>query len=194
MSAPLGTTKAISDNANTSQPTIQLLSKIGLLVVVVLLILAAWKNITSAVILLGVVLSAAGIAKIWSRYSLNHVYYELLLSEQRTFPGEEVELTVRVSNQKLLPLAWLEINDELPSQLPVVNPDDGELSEGTLKNSISLMWYRRASWHYRLQCIKRGYYALGPAMLHSGDIFGFYPARLHWLKLTISLFIPGFSP
>ena len=194
MSAPLGTTKAISDNANTSQPTIQLLSKIGLLVVIVLLILAAWKNITSAVILLGVVLSAAGIAKIWSRYSLNHVYYERLLSEQRTFPGEEVELTVRVSNQKLLPLAWLEINDELPSQLPVVNPDDGELSEGTLKNSISLMWYRRASWHYRLQCIKRGYYALGPAMLHSGDIFGFYPRSLALAEVNHLIIYPRIFP
>ncbi|PIU22722.1 MAG: DUF58 domain-containing protein, partial [Chloroflexi bacterium CG08_land_8_20_14_0_20_45_12] len=142
---------------------------------VIVLVIAAWNNLTPVVILLGVVLSAAGIAKIWSRYSLSHVYYERLLSEQRAFPGEEVELTVRVSNRKLLPLAWLEINDELPLQLPALNLASGELFEGTLKNSISLLWYRRANWRYCLRCTKRGYYALGPATLHSGDIFGFYP-------------------
>jgi len=175
LSASPNTTGKSEGKASSFQPTIQLLSKVGLVVVVIVLILGAWNNITPVVILLGVVLSAAGIAKVWSRCSLKHVYYQRLLSEQRAFPGEEVELTVRVGNEKLLPLAWLEIDDGLPLQLPAVNLASGELFEGALRNSISLLWYRRASWRYRLRCIKRGYYALGPAVLHSGDIFGFYP-------------------
>lgn len=174
LSSP-GTTGESVGNTSPSGPTIHLLSKIGLVVLAIVLIIGAWNNLTPVVILLGVVLSAAGIAKIWSRYSFNHVYYKRLLSEQRAFPGEEVELTVQVSNRKLLPLAWLEIDDKLPSQLPALNLVSNELSEGVLRNSISLLWYRRASWRYHLRCVKRGYYALGPAMLHSGDIFGFYP-------------------
>jgi len=191
---PLNATGKSAGTAISSRPTIQLLSKIGLVVMVIVLVIAAWNNLTPVVILLGVVLSAAGIAKIWSRYSLSHVYYERLLSEQRAFPGEEVELTVRVSNRKLLPLAWLEINDELPLQLPALNLASGELFEGTLKNSISLLWYRRANWRYRLRCTKRGYYALGPATLHSGDIFGFYPRSADSAEINHLIVYPQIFP
>ena len=190
----LNTTKKSEGNASSSRSTIQLLSKIGLVVVAIVLILAAWNNLTPVVILLGVILSAAGIAKFWSRYSLSHVYYERLLSEQRAFPGEEVELIVRVSNRKLLPLAWLEINDGLPLQLPAVNLASGELSEGTLKNSISLLWYRRASWRYSLRCMKRGYYTLGPATLYSGDIFGFYPRSVVSVEVSRLIVYPKIFP
>ena len=190
----LNTTKKSEGKATSSQSTIQLLSKIGLIVVAIVLILAAWNNLTPVVILLGVILSAAGIAKFWSRYSLSHVYYERLLSEQRAFPGEEVELIVRVSNRKLLPLAWLEINDGLPLQLPAVNLTSGELSEGTLKNSISLLWYRRASWRYHLRCMQRGYYALGPVTLHSGDIFGFYPRSVVSVEVSRLIVYPKIFP
>jgi len=188
------TTRESEDKASSSRPPIQLLSKVGLVVVVIVLILGAWNNLTPVVILLGVVLSAAGIAKIWSHHSLSHVYYERVLSEQRAFPGEEVELTVRVSNGKLLPLLWLEINDGLPLQLPAVNLASGELFEGALKNSISLLWYRRASWRYRLRCVKRGYYALGPAMLHSGDIFGFYPRSVASAEVDHVIVYPKIFP
>ncbi|MEA3253470.1 MAG: DUF58 domain-containing protein [Chloroflexota bacterium] len=154
------------------------------------LVLGAWNNMLPLVVLLGIVLSAAGLAWLWSRYALNSVRYERLLSEQCSFPGEEVSLTVRVSNEKLLPLAWLEIDDELPVQLPAINLVTGELSEGALQNSISLLWYRRASWHYRLQCTRRGYYALGSANLSSGDIFGFYPRSTVWNEVNYLVVYP----
>jgi uncharacterized protein (DUF58 family) len=49
---------------------------------------------------------------------------------------------------------------------------------GSLNNVASLLWYTAVSWRYRLHCSKRGYYSLGPLVVTSGDIFGFYPRSI----------------
>lgn len=103
-----------------SAVSVQLLSHSGLIILFIFLILGIWNNITAVVILLSILFAAVGIAKFWSHYSLRNVFYERLLSESRTFQGENIQLTIRVSNNKLLPLAWLDINDKLPTELPIL--------------------------------------------------------------------------
>lgn len=158
-----------------SAVSVQLLSHSGLIILFIFLILGIWNNITAVVILLSILFAAVGIAKFWSHYSLRNVFYERLLSESRTFQGENIQLTIRVSNNKLLPLAWLDINDKLPTELPILLAANEESLKSTHIISIALSGYKRASWHYKINCNKRGYYKFGPANLHSGDIFGFYP-------------------
>ncbi len=162
-------------NNGYSAVSVQLLSNSGLLILFIFLVLGIWNNITAVVILLSILFAAVGIAKFWSHYSLRNVYYERLLSESRTFQGENVQLTIRVSNNKLLPLAWLDINDKLPTELPILIAANEESLKSTPIISIALSGYKRASWHYHINCNKRGYYKFGPVSLHSGDIFGFYP-------------------
>jgi len=115
------------------------------------------------------------LARVWDRYCLVRVEYERILSEDHAFLGEAVDLTVRVANRKVLPLLWLETTDIFPLDLPI----DGaklELSPmvgtGVLRHLLSLRWYERVSWHYRLHCKQRGLYRLGPVVLRSSDIFG----------------------
>lgn len=153
------------------------------------LLLAAWYGQVVIVIVLGMVLSAAGISKLWSRYSLRGIYCQHLLSEKRTFPGEYVELKLQLVNRKLLPLPWIQVEDELPagfmrgvSLAPGNRPGSGLLSKST-----ALLWYTRVSWQQRLYCDKRGYYTLGPITATSGDIFGFYPRSVTepWLEHII---------
>lgn len=158
-----------------SSVSVQLLSNSGLVILLIVFILSIWKNITAVVILLSIFLAAVGIAKFWSHFSLKNVSYERFLSEHRTFQGETVQLTMMVSNRKLLPLAWLDIDDKLPKELPVLKDTNEESLESTPIVSITLSGYKRASWHYQIKCSKRGYYIIGPASLQSGDIFGFYP-------------------
>jgi uncharacterized protein (DUF58 family) len=45
----------------------------------------------------------------------------------------------------------------------------------TLTRSTHLSWYERVSWPLEFKSPARGYYRLGPARIHSGDIFGFFP-------------------
>jgi uncharacterized protein (DUF58 family) len=154
-----------------------LLGSFGLLVVLLGLLLAAWFDQVVIVILLGLILSAAGLSKLWSRYSLVGVSCERLLNVRRIFPGESVELRLHLVNRKLLPLPWIQLDDEIPagfapdtSLTPSNKPGSGFLSK-----SAALLWYTGVSWKEQLKCHKRGYYCLGPMMLTSGDIFGFYP-------------------
>ncbi|HUT68320.1 MAG TPA: DUF58 domain-containing protein [Dehalococcoidales bacterium] len=161
----------------SSQPVGYLFGRFGLLLVLAGLLLAAWYGQLVIVIVLGLVLSAAGISKFWSRYSLVGVSCERWLSERRVFPGEYIELRLRLANRKLLPLPWIQLDDEIPvnftpevSLAPSSKPGFGFLSK-----TAALLWYTRVSWKQRLYGNRRGYYALGPIVLTSGDIFGFYP-------------------
>ena len=54
----------------SSKPVGYLLGRFGLLAVLAGLILAAWNSQVVIVIVLGLVLSAAGLTKLWSRFSL----------------------------------------------------------------------------------------------------------------------------
>lgn len=106
----------------SSQPAGYLLGKFGLLVMLVRFLLAAWYGQVIIVVLLGLVLSAAGLTKLWSRLSLVGVSCQRLLSEQRVFPGEHIELRLRLVNRKLLPLPWIQMDDENHlSSLPIFN-------------------------------------------------------------------------
>ncbi|MFC2070700.1 DUF58 domain-containing protein, partial [Chloroflexota bacterium] len=60
---------------------------------------------------------AGGVAKLWGRYCLSRVEYHRKLSSDRVFCGEEIQLEVEITNKKLLPLFWLQIDDEVPSEV-----------------------------------------------------------------------------
>ena len=159
------------------QPVGYLLGRVGLIILLVGLFFAAWYGQVVIVILLGLVLAAAGLAKLWSRFSLAGVSCQRFLSERRVFPGEQVELRLRVANRKPLPLPWLQVDDEIPARFALNTSLVPGNRPGTrfLSKSAALLWYTGVSWRHSLYCNKRGYYTLGPVMVTSGDIFGFYP-------------------
>lgn len=123
------------------------------------------------------VLLAGGLAKAWADRSLERVELRRLLPESRAFPGEQLRLTYRLTNQKLIPLPRIEVRDEIPTLLtpeeldlpPAFSPDANHYTHRT-----HLGWYERASWSLDLPCPERGYYRLGPARLRSGDGFGIF--------------------
>ena len=171
----------IENKTSSSRPAGYLLGKFGLLAMLAGLLLAAWYGQVVIVVLLGLVLSAAGLTKLWSRLSLVGVSCQRLLSEQRVFPGEQIELRLRLVNRKLLPLPWIQMDDEIPlkfsSDIPLAASNSPGF--GFLSKSAALLWYTGVSWKERLYCNRRGYYQLGPITLTSGDIFGFYPRSVN---------------
>jgi len=64
-----------------------------------------------------VVLGSAAASYLWDRYCLARVEYRRTFTPRRAFYGETVTFTMEVTNRKPLPLAWLEVVDELPQQL-----------------------------------------------------------------------------
>jgi len=125
-------------------------------------------------------LTVIPIAWWWKRMSLRHLQYERRFDKRCAFPGETIEMAVRITNRKLLPLSWLEVSDEIPMAMPLTR---GALMPthvpqiGTLNNVLSLRWYERVSRHYALECTGRGVHRLGPVHLRSGDLFTLFEAQ-----------------
>ncbi len=123
---------------------------------------------------------ALGSAWLWNRYVLRGVQYERVFSHTRVFPGEMVNVGIRVTNRKLLPLPWLAIADEFPARLSLTKgrlEPTSQSSIGLLSHVIAMRWYERVTWGHQLEATTRGYYTFGPLTLKSGDMFGIFQSE-----------------
>jgi uncharacterized protein (DUF58 family) len=126
-------------------------------------------------------LLALGLSWIWGRYCLYGLEYTRTFSSSAVAFGEEVTLTVTVVNRKLLPLSWLEIDDETPRSLEVVHGallPTWKAQRALLQQVLTLRWYERVIRRYRLRCPDRGEQTFGPVELRSGDLFGLARRKL----------------
>ncbi|MGB2813662.1 MAG: hypothetical protein WBC75_01020, partial [Dehalococcoidales bacterium] len=144
MNIPITQGVTIPNESTSSESTSFLLSKIGLIALLVILLIAAWNGQIFIVILLGLAISAAMLGKLWSRLSLRGVGCGRTVSEDRVFAGETVELKVRLVNRKVLPLPWVQLSHMVPDQLEIQDaiPESGR-SNGRriLGYNTSLFWY-----------------------------------------------------
>jgi uncharacterized protein (DUF58 family) len=146
----------------------------------------------SLLIMATMLLTVIPVAWLWNRHALRNVAYERRLSERRAFVGEEVVLSIRVANQKLLPVAWLKVEDELPTAVPLI--DDALVAShkenvGYLVNLFSLRWHERVTRRFRMNCAQRGFFSLGPVRLQASDPFGLFSAtRLNEKEDTLIIY------
>ncbi len=139
-----------------------------------LLVIAAWYRQATIVTVLGLTLATIGVSQVWSRLSLRRLRCERTLSTRALFPGEELLITTRLSNQKLLPLPWVEIVQSIPPRLRETAEDEA-LGTGAITRSLTMPWYSRLTWKQSVTAQRRGYYVLPPLTITSGDILGLYP-------------------
>jgi uncharacterized protein (DUF58 family) len=148
---------------------------------IMMVILAAILGQETLLTLSSLLVITLPLAWVWQRLAFLGVTYQRTLNETRVFEGETVQLTLRVTNRKWLPLAWLRVNDRIPlATAPLekpLSPSHIPLS-GTLESRASLLWNERARWDYHIPCNKRGYFALGPAQISTGDLFGLFERTL----------------
>jgi uncharacterized protein (DUF58 family) len=115
------------------------------------------------------------VPEIWYRFALHDVLIQQQVDQKRAFFGDTVTLSLRVENQKILLLPWLEIEDELPAQLSLLNgrtEPSYKPNRVELPSSFSLWAFQRVTRRYRVRCIGRGVYSFGPMLVRSGDPFG----------------------
>ena len=136
-------------------------------------------------------LIAIGIARFWNRVALQKLTYERSFPQERVFFGDEIYMDLVLSNRKPIPLAWLNIDDQLPQG---VMPHTASLSRNiqsgidSMSHSTAVAWYERIRWRYRIDVVGRGEYSIGPARMESGDPFGFFQSRMtvtHLDKLVV---------
>lgn len=142
-------------------------------------------DVRALLVLSTFILTVMPIASWWNRHSLDGVTCKRSFAEEsaptpvdgrlRAFPGEKVDLTLHIANQKLLPCSWLEVQDRWSLALPV---EDGHLviapsrKDGYFRAAFSARWFERVNRRCRIRCTRRGFYPFGPLTLRSGDIFG----------------------
>ena len=154
-----------------------LLLKYSLIGLVPLLGIAAWQGQTPVVTLLGLTIGTIGVSLLWSRLSLERVRCERTLSTRVLFPGEQLNLALRLINAKLLPLPWVELSQALPPSM-VSSAASEETPTAELHHSTSLSWYARVTWRHQFTMPRRGRYMLPPVTVTSGDVLGLYPRQI----------------
>jgi uncharacterized protein (DUF58 family) len=123
---------------------------------------------------------AGGLAHLWSKHVFDNVTYTRDMPENRAFAGETLSMTLRLNNDKLLPVPWIEVRDPIPEGVLL---DEKHTSQAPFPNyvmlsrSTHLSSYKRVNWPLEFRALERGYYRLGPARLNSGDLFGLFPAE-----------------
>jgi uncharacterized protein (DUF58 family) len=165
---------------------------VGLLTLLgVLLVFAALAGQTALFLFTLVLLAAAGLSRLWWRYCLSRVEYRRRFSAHRLRFGDELTLEAEVVNRKLLPLSWLEVEDEIPRALP---PSRGRTfaavsqSRDVLASLGAYRPFERVRRRYAFPCRMRGEHMFGPVRLRSGDLFGFV-TREETLDLTDSVVV-----
>ena len=157
------------------------MGKAWIIVAVVLALLGSRLGSVPLLMIAVVIMALALVSRWWARYSLARLEYHRSLSAYRVFAGEEIQFFAQLTNRKFLPLPWVQVIDELPRE---VTPIQGRTNPApdpmrmTLTSLFSMMWYQRTTRTYTLRCEQRGYFALGPARIRSGDLFGLFTREM----------------
>ena len=157
-----------------------MLNELWLFFAVVLLFIGLVASQGLLLVVGSMVIIISLVAKYWDRLAFRQVTHSRSISQTRAFIGDTLEYSVTLSNEKLLPLIWVDIQDSFPEGLDLPGAAlRGSGTEVTKQHSIttSLLPYQRVTWKYTLKCLARGYHRIGPVRLRSGDIFGFSAAE-----------------
>jgi uncharacterized protein (DUF58 family) len=126
-----------------------------------------------------VAVTAAGL-RIWQQQSLTGVRYSRTLGQHRATFGEEVALDIRILNDKVIPLTWLHVDDQVPGQITIRG---GRVTterygrDGHLHHVLPLLPYQRVTRHMTVVCDRRGLHHFGPAEVTSGNPMGYKMER-----------------
>jgi uncharacterized protein (DUF58 family) len=124
-----------------------------------------------------------GAEMLWTRHCLTGLEYDRELSARKAAWGDEITLTLRIGNRKLLPLTWLEAEECVPAKLGMTRARIIEGASGPvgyLRNQLTMLPYEQVVRRYVVGCRRRGLYHFGPARLESGDLLGYTTRQLEF--------------
>jgi uncharacterized protein (DUF58 family) len=87
--------------------------------------------------------------------------------------GEKVSVHLTIRNEGVLPVPWVLLEDLLPKaaldkRFPRLKVKGRRLQVAMLRGGGKL------EMRYQLECLARGYHAIGPLVLENGDLFGLH--------------------
>jgi uncharacterized repeat protein (TIGR01451 family) len=119
--------------------------------------------------LLGVLLVSRLLTRLW----IHNLSAERECNRQIAQVGDTVAVVIQIRNTGLLPIAWVLLEDVLPTRALIFEPPNLRL-QGRREQLISLRGRGRATMYYQLECNRRGFYQIGPLVMETGDLFGLH--------------------
>ncbi len=111
-------------------------------------------------------------SKIYKHWGLKDIEYSRTFSKTHVFEGEYVEMIEVISNRKLLPVLWLQLESEVDQTLEFQSQGNLNIKHHQFhKSFFSLMPYTKITRRHLIKCTKRGYYRLSSAFLSCNDAF-----------------------
>lgn len=104
------------------------------------------------------------------------------LRPSRTFGGDPVDVTIRVTNDTGLDIKDIEVEDHVPFPLTPVG--------GLNSVPLSLLHEETLEWTYRISPPKRGHYVVGPISIRYSDMLGFYRKRTERMQVDSFTVLP----
>jgi len=149
----------------------------------IMLMVAILARIEALVVMVAFMLVVLFLAWLWSRSTLRGLLYVREFPYRRFFPDENFDVQIVIENRKLLPLPWLQIEDQWPVQIGPVDElllarSEDDIDTGFLINTYSLKWYERIRRRVPMTARQRGVFEIGPAHFLSGDPFSLFDRKL----------------
>lgn len=135
---------------------------------------------------------------LYNKWSFRGLEYRRKFDRQRVFPGETIEMTLEITNRKILPLSWVLFQDELPLNLIAeeiqIHPSPESETTGYFRTAFSIRWFERVKRTFHLYCQQRGHYYLGPVSAETGDLFTLFTTKQEWLLRDPIIVYPQIWP
>jgi uncharacterized protein (DUF58 family) len=145
-----------------------------------LAVIGWWAGSTLLAMAGTVVAVTAVLLRVWQQHCLTGVRYTRVIGQERATFGEEVSLEVQIVNDKLLPLTWLHIDDQVPTGVPIRGGTVTAERSGRfdhLQLILPMLPYHRVRRRMTIVCERRGLHRFGPAELTSGNPVGYRVQR-----------------
>ena len=124
----------------------------------------------------------------WSRwgvsYRLNKVTARRLFQDH-AFWGDKLEVHLKINNNSLFRIPWLEVSDSVATQLSAGRP---------INTVVTLKAKESAEFSYQVRTHRRGYYRIGPTQIRSGDLFGLANDQIMELRAEYLTIYPKITP
>ena len=119
-------------------------------------------------------------SKLFEKRSFDDIDYSVRISTEEAFEGEDIFIFEEITNGKTLPVPYAKVDTTLPQGLMfrLTEYEHGKLRD-TMKPHVSSIFVLKSrekiSRRWRVNCITRGIYTVGSAVVVANDLFGTNP-------------------
>jgi len=162
--------------------------------IIILFFLAVFLRIDFFFTILYLMTGIYIILRVWSDQVMKKLSIQRIFLD-RAFIGDRIKVSLTVENGSRLPIPWLMVNEWVHWHLATMS---------SLRRVIALKGKETRTFTYTLQAKQRGYYEVGPADVHTGDLLGMrymmdrlekdhlivYPKLLPLVELGLPMYSP----